>query len=763
MYLAYQNLYATGQCGILGSSYASITLSYDPSAISSYSGGFFGAEPTAINYADLATNCTTPAPNQSEPPFPNSYDMIHCSPLLTIPAGLQDLDPAWSTCVDSLEFDHPGTVIDPPKAIFAAPALAPSATEDPGPIRTPAPGSLASPSVPQKTTPPTQPKTGSGSDNGPSVGNDPPSGNQLPPDNDPSSADDPASEIAPPAANDPPSGKDAPTGKVSSSGDIPQAGDSPLANVPNGPLAGNGSAAEHDPPAGNDVPTGKDSSGGDNVKAGDSPPADDPNSPAAGNGSPAASDPPAQNGPPSEHSPPIENGLSTGNDPSTGKSLSDPSGELTGSLKVPQLDEPQASQIADSDPPTNDIPAVTPLPLTTTVAGHVIQAIPSSPGAILVDEQSVARGEGSTVVSGTLIALHSNGDLVLGTSTVQHFLPGLLPTPSSVFTIGTQPFTLISNNFVAGSQTIKANDPGVNIDGTIVSLGQSKLQIGTSTIDMTSAYSSPVAPVITAAGRLATLLSKGVAIAGAILTINAPAITAQGTPISLGPNGLVIGSSTIPLPSPPPKSIITIAGQPYTISQAPDGLLTLFSNGAAVAGATLTSNEPAITIAGTRISLGASGLVVGSSTIPPSSPPSTSSIVIAGQAYAILRIANGVIVAGKTLEMGGPAVTISGSGIALESAGLVVNGTSTIALQSVVETSASGSDIGGFVLAGLNGGPVPARNLSTAGGANGIEVSNNTGAAGALDVFRGRGARVEVRLVAVVEMAVMVLFTWFVF
>lgn len=737
--MAYQNLFATGQCGILGSSYASITLSYDPSAISSYSGDFFGGDATAINYADLATNCTTRALDQSDAPFPNSYDQAHCSPLLSMPAGLQDLNPAWSTCVDSLEFDHPGYVIDPPRAIIAAPALVPAPTKDPSPGTTAAPGSVASPSTPQKTTPPSEPKTGNGSGNDlsagnlPITGNDPPGGQNPPPGNDPSSGNNPPSGDQHPPDNDPSSANDPPLDKSPSTDkDAPTGKDLPV---------GNGQSS------GNDPSTGQDSSDGDNAPAGNTPPANVPS---------------VQNDPSAENGVPAGVGSSTGSDPSTGNSLSDPDGADSSSSEVSQNAESPPGQSPDSEPSMEELPAVASLPFTTTVAGHVIQAIPSSPRAVLVDGQSIARGEDSTLVSGTLVALHSNGDLVLGTSTIQHLLSDPRPTPESVFTVGTQPFTLISNNLVAAGQTIKADGPGVDFDGTIVSLGQSELQIGTSTINLISNYPTLISPVITAAGRLATLLPNGVAMDGAILTTNAPAITVEGTPISLGPNGLVVGSSTVLLPSPPPNSVVDIAGRPYVISQAADGLVTLLSNGVAVAGATLTRNAAAITVAGTRVSLGDNSLVVGSSTVSLPSPPPTSSIIIAGRPYAVSRIADGVTVAGTTLRIGQPAITVSGTAIALESSGLVVDQTSTIPYQSIVGSPPVSNGIGGLIFAGLNGGPTATLSPASATGSS-QRKTNSTGAGGGLDTFQGRGARVGVQLGTIAEVAVAILLTWYIF
>ena len=80
------------------------------------------------------------------------------------------------------------------------------------------------------------------------------------------------------------------------------------------------------------------------------------------------------------------------------------------------------SQSTDSQPAE---PAPALAPSVTTIAAHSIQvpAAQSSVGIVLVDGQSITAGHDPTTVSSTQIALHTNGDLVLGTSTVQNFLP----------------------------------------------------------------------------------------------------------------------------------------------------------------------------------------------------------------------------------------------------------------------------------------------------------------------------------------------------
>lgn len=67
---------------------------------------------------------------------------------------------------------------------------------------------------------------------------------------------------------------------------------------------------------------------------------------------------------------------------------------------------------------TNVVPSTAPLrspPMKTTIANHVIAAVPSSPGALLVDGQIISKGSSPAIISNTPIVYHSNGDLVLDT------------------------------------------------------------------------------------------------------------------------------------------------------------------------------------------------------------------------------------------------------------------------------------------------------------------------------------------------------------
>ena len=263
--------------------------------------------------------------------------------------------------------------------------------------------------------------------------------------------------------------------------------------------------------------------------------------------------------------------------------------------------------------PNGGSPAKPAAPFTTAIQGHSIEAQPSA-GVVVIDGQSVTRGAGTATVSGTPIALGSNGDLILGSSTVQNVLPAPSAAAESTFPIGNQVVTLSSNNLVGAGTTLKPNAPAITIDGTSVLLGPSALQIGSSTVPLNEAATISSAPVANIGGQTytASQVTSGLVIAGSTLQVGSPAMTISGTPISLGPSALVVGTSSIPYQDGSNSAIatpITIAGHTYTASEDSNGDVVL-------AGSTLHVGAAPMTIAGTPVQLQSSALVVGSQTIP---------------------------------------------------------------------------------------------------------------------------------------------------
>lgn len=598
---------ATGECGIVGPTYARLTQSFAPAEILTQPAGQMVGNYVTLNYNDLFSNCTSRNPNQSyQMPAcatqlwgtanqigglessscrteiasieaEEVLEQSHCYPSIYYPTTkLQEAIPAWTTCI-APKFEP---VFDPPRTLVVAAAMVPTPTSDIRQSQAAAPASTVDPPAAFKTPPPIQPTIATGS------GNDPPG--KDPPANDP-----PANN---PPANNPPAAK-------------------PSASIP----------AENDPSA--------------NEHSGNGWPPDDPP-----NDSPSAqehSDDPSEYSRPS-FAVPIPDGHTLSGFIINPSSVVVAGSTIAAGASAVQVQghqvsmDPVASNVvvdgqAHALPTAASLPP-SPLyddsiltPFSTTANGHNIEAVPTS-GIVLVDGQSITRGAGSITVANTPVALHANGDLVLGTSTIQGVLPSLTNLPM----------------------------------------------------------------VFTAAGEAATVLSNGIAIAGTILAPNAPAITVAGMSFSVGTNGLVVGTSTIPIPTPAPLAVYTAAGQAMSILANGDIIMS---------GTTLVPNAPGITIAGTPISLGTNGLVVGTSTVALPSSPSTSSVVIGGQTISVSLGTNEVAIAGTTLQLGQTAITISGTPVSLGASGLVI-GTSIIPLSSATSTGG----VGGYIFSGFNGG-----------------------------------------------------------
>ena len=169
-----------------------------------------------------------------------------------------------------------------------------------------------------------------------------------------------------------------------------------------------------------------------------------------------------------------------------------------------QIDGSQLDHATASPGYTSDHPTVTFPPSISTIGKHVLQAASTS-NAILVDGETLTLGHGSKVVSGTSVALHQNGDLVLGTSTVMNLFSNPLSTPDSPLTLSNQisvagvqqPSTPMPSPtgtpqvYRIGTTEITAGDPPLTISGTkIQAFDNGALVVGSSTYYATPTLST---------------------------------------------------------------------------------------------------------------------------------------------------------------------------------------------------------------------------------------------------------------------------------
>ena len=312
---------------------------------------------------------------------------------------------------------------------------------------------------------------------------------------------------------------------------------------------------------------------------------------------------------------------------------------------------------------TLSVPSALALP---TLAGQQIQT--QSGGNIVIHGSTLqAGGAPATIDGSTLSALPSGrGVVVNGRSTVS------IPRPPTV--AGQQIATAADGAIIIGSETL-SRGAQATVSGTKVSVLQSGgIVLGGSTIPFSSF------PTL-APDQHPSIFS----IDGTALTSGSAPITVHGTVLSLGSDGVHVGSSVVPY-----ASIADLPGASPSITGP-----QVFS----IANTAVTAGGPAITISGTRVSLGTSGLlVVGSSTMQiPTTPPSygTKNQITAAPSA-------GYVIGGKTLRIG-QAITISGTVLSLgPSSELVVGGTRTLDLASTAQPSIF--DVAGQVFTAAVGG-----------------------------------------------------------
>ncbi|KAL9082983.1 MAG: hypothetical protein Q9165_008711 [Trypethelium subeluteriae] len=215
---------------------------------------------------------------------------------------------------------------------------------------------------------------------------------------------------------------------------------------------------------------------------------------------------------------------------------------------------------------------------------------------------------------------------------------------------------------IAGS-TLHASEQ-TTIDGTSVSVHNGYIVIGQGT------HTSTVSMAQGAASQIVDAGSDG--------------------PPGHGENGALDPAT---LPAEGPGAILTIRSSSYTALEEPghDGTALIGSQ-------TLSVGGPAFTIGGAVISYGSQGLVVdSSSTIALTTPLAASrdfgltdiatiSLNIGSSITAALEEDNGDVVIGtQRLSVGGSAVTVDGHVMTLGDHGLVIDGSSTVSLESLVE------------------------------------------------------------------------------
>lgn len=331
-------------------------------------------------------------------------------------------------------------------------------------------------------------------------------------------------------------------------------------------------------------------------------------------------------------------------------------------------------------PQTTVPPAPAPSP-PITIGGVTVTAFGSSEA--VADGTTFKLGPGSAtqteVINGQTLILGPNG-VVLTSTTIGG------PSNSESTQVATQGGLQISQvgpDLVAIQGTTFNIGPGAppiteTIDGQKVSIGPDGIGVGSTTVHAPFALPTSVVTVggvtIRESGTIARVGDRTFTIGPKATKVTA---TVNGQIITIGPSGVSIDTTTIPAPSNPSATVVFAAGA-ITFSEVGSTLAIIgqdtFTVGPQATPTRFVQN-------GQTISIGPSGVAIGSTTIKaPFSPPTTSILTVGGVTFSEVGSTLAVI-GGKTYTVGPQAVSTTAvfdsKTVSIGTNGLVI-GSSTI-------------------------------------------------------------------------------------
>lgn len=250
-----------------------------------------------------------------------------------------------------------------------------------------------------------------------------------------------------------------------------------------------------------------------------------------------------------------------------------------------------------------------------TIGGSTLTA--NSASQFQIGSQTLVPGGAAITNSvGQIISYESGGSSIVVDGQTQKVYQQI-PTP--VITVGGSRITADSlSHFVVGSQTLAPGSNGITVSNQVISLASSgNVVFGerTQVINAPSQFVATQAPILTLGQSTITANSKSeYIVAGQTLNAGGSAIVVAGSTISLAPSAtaVVVNGKIVPLS---PHSVLATVAPPI-ITIGPSAIKPGKNGDYVIAGQTLSAGGSAITVSGTRISLGSdtSELVIGSST-----------------------------------------------------------------------------------------------------------------------------------------------------
>ncbi len=469
-------------------------------------------------------------------------------PYLSMPPGLNSLDPAWSTC-DVVYWG----AFDPPIALHTATAL----VQDPGQNSppTPAPGSPVTPPHPPATStvPPGghgKPATHSAAPNVDPKGpeqqtphpSDPIKSSVNDPKPDPQDPDSQGSKPQDPHSQDPDSQD--PDSQDPNSQD-------PKSNVPTqDPTPQVHGGDDTDPPVPVSSPT--DSNNGHPVPSVATPTPHNGGNVEQGNTGKSA-DPQTNNNQPASETSEGDSGADLDNKYNTG-----PSSDSAGTLDQRPADHAQALPsigghqiqaasgggiiIESTTIPPGARTTIDSTPISVDKDQLIIASstIPLNPIITLVNGDVISAGGKAAIVSGTTVALAPNDDALIVNGKTSP-LPPPPPPPTPLLTVAGEILTPAPTGFVIGGQSVLPGGSAVTFAGSTFSLASASnaLDVNGKTTPLPQTPTS----VFKAGSQTFTAATTGFEIGTQSVSPGGSAVIVDGTVVSLGPSQLVVGTS----------------------------------------------------------------------------------------------------------------------------------------------------------------------------------------------------------------------------
>lgn len=179
--------------------------------------------------------------------------------------------------------------------------------------------------------------------------------------------------------------------------------------------------------------------------------------------------------------------------------------------------------------------------------------------AIAIGGSILTPGSSPVTVGGQAVSFVSNGALLAGTSTV--VLPVAPQATQALATIAGQTIVDGPSGIQVDGSTLVPGGPTITIGTTPVYVNTAGLVVGLSTITL------PLIIPAATTGRISAEPSIIVLAPGTTLTLGGPTSTISGTAVYYGTGGLVMGTSTMPLPGVTGASTTGLGGSKATTSR----------------------------------------------------------------------------------------------------------------------------------------------------------------------------------------------------